>query len=83
MGVHVLAFRMTSAIRRGKQLYHCNTCTPKAVPTLATIVAGNGDKFCDSRRFGRQSPKSATIVAGVDRAQVNKCSGHTVMNYAW
>ena len=37
---------------------------PKALSTLATIVA----EFGDSRRFWRQSPNSATIVASVDRA---------------
>jgi len=36
----------------------------KALSTLATIVA----EFSDSRRFWRQSPNLATIVASVDRA---------------
>ena len=54
---------------------------PNGLSTLATIVTELGDNlspnsatvaefagFGDSRRFWRQSPNSATIVASVDRA---------------
>ena len=57
---------------------HIRSFTTKALSTLATIVAGNGDNLSptDSRRFRWQSPKMATVaefgdysrVASVDRA---------------
>jgi len=45
---------------------------PKAMSTLATIVADRRKRrqfvCCRKRRIRRQSPKTATIVASVDRA---------------
>ena len=47
-----------------------NVC--KALFTLATTVAENGDKFADSRRFGRQSPNSATVAVFGDSRRIRQ-----------